>query len=62
MFRAFPALTLTAKQETRCRNGNAFSRNAADGTYRVYSGSGEFLALSRIENGVMSTVKSFFEV
>ena len=62
MFRAFPALTLTAKQETRCRNGNAFSRNAADGTYRVYSGSGEFLALSRIENGVMSTVKSFFDV
>jgi len=34
----------------------------ADGTYRAYSQTGEFLMLAKIEGGVMSTVKSFFEV
>ena len=62
MFAQHPAITLTAKQEARCRNGNAFSITLADGTYRVYSENGEFLALSAVKNGVMSTIKSFFEV
>ena len=62
MFAQHPAITLTAKQEARCRNGNAFSITLADGTYRVYSENGEFLALSAVKNGVMSTTKSFFEV
>lgn len=62
MFRNHPTVTLTAKQETRCRNGNSFSIALEDGTYRVYSQNGEFLALSRVESGIMSTIKSFFEV
>ena len=62
MFRNFPAITLTDKQENRCRNGNSFSATYPDGTYRVYSKNGEFLALNKAESGVMSTVKSFFEV
>ena len=62
MFRNFPSVTLTAKQTERCRNGNSFSLNIADGTYRAYAPNGEFLALSKVENGIMSTVKSFFEV
>ncbi len=62
MFRQFPAVTLTDKQTLRCRNGNAFSLNQPEGTYRVYDKSGEFLALSKVEDGIMSTVKSFFEV
>ena len=62
MFRNFDGVTLTEKQETRCRNGNSFTLNIADGTYRVYSKTGEFLGLSKVEDGVMSTVKSFFEV
>ena len=33
-----------------------------DGTYRCYSKGGEFLSLSKIDGGIMSTVKSFFEV
>jgi len=61
MFHA-PAVTLTANQETRCRNGNAFSVSLEDGTYRAYSQTGEFLMLAKTENGVMSTIKSFFEV
>ena len=62
MFRNYDSVTLTQKQETRCRNGNSFSVELPAGTYRVYSAQGEFLALSRVEDGVMSTIKSFFEV
>ena len=62
MFRNYPAHTLTANQEKRCRNGNAFSLPLPDGTYRAYSQSGEFLMLAKVEDGVMSTVKSFFDV
>ena len=62
MFRSHPAVTLTANQEKRCRNGNSFSVQLADGTYRAYGQNGEFLMLARVEGGVMSTVKSFWEV
>ncbi len=62
MFAADPAVTLTAKQETRCRNGNAFSVDMAAGTYRAYSQTGEFLMLAKVEDGIMSTIKSFFAV
>lgn len=62
MFRNYEAETLTANQEKRCRNGNAFSVKLEDGTYRAYSQSGEFLMLAKVEDGVMSTIKSFFEV
>jgi len=34
----------------------------ADGEYRVYGESGEFLALCRAESEKLSTIKSFFEV
>jgi len=62
MFRNYPSVRLSPKQEQRCRNGNAFSLPMEAGTYRVYSQEGEFLALSKVEDGVMSTIKSFFEV
>ena len=62
MFRSYPAVTLTANQEKRCRNGNAFSITLEEGTYRAYSHSGEFLMLAKVENGMMTTIKSFFEV
>ena len=62
MFRNYPAVTLTANQEKRCRNGNAFSVTHPDGTYRAYGQTGEFLMLAKVENGIMSTIKSFFEV
>ena len=55
-------MTLTANQETRCRNGNPFSLQIPDGTYRAYSRDGEFLMLAKAESGVMSTIKSFFAV
>ena len=62
MFRSYGAVTLTEKQALRCRNGNPFSVKLSDGTYRVYDQAGEFLALSQVADGVMSTIKSFFEV
>ena len=62
MFRNHVAVTLSEKQELRCRNGNSFSVKMADGTYRAYAQNGEFLMLAKVENGTMSTVKSFFEV
>ena len=62
LFACHPAVTLTANQEKRCRNGNAFSVTLANGTYRAYSQNGEFLMLANVESGVMSTIKSFFEV
>ena len=62
MFRNYPAVTLTANQEKRCRNGNTFSVKLEAGTYRAYSQSGEFLMLAKVEAGVMVTMKSFFTV
>ena len=62
MFRNHPAVTLTEKQTLRCRNGNSFSISLADGTYRAYSKDSEFLMLAKVEDGVMYTIKSFWEV
>ena len=62
MFAANPAVTLTEKQELRCRNGNSFSIELPNGTYRAYSKTGAFLMLAKVENKIMSTIKSFFEV
>ena len=62
MFRNLPAVTLSPKQEIRCRNGNSFSISMEDGTYRAYGQNGEFLMLAKVEAGVMYTVKSFWEV
>jgi len=62
MFRNYPQVTLTPNQEKRCRNGNAFTVKLGDGTYRAYSQTGEFLMLAKVEDGIMATIKSFFEV
>ena len=62
MFTRYPAVTLTPNQEKRCRNGNSFTRPMANGTYRAYGENEEFLMLAKVEDDVMSTIKSFFEV
>ena len=62
MFTRYPAVKLTPKQAQRCRNGNSFSIQLPEGTYRAYDENGEFLAISQVTEGTMSTVKSFFEV
>ena len=62
MFRNYPEVRLTPNQEKRCRNGATFSVKLEDGTYRAYSQTGEFLMLAKVEVGVMSTIKSFYDV
>ena len=62
LFAQYPAVTLTEKQTLRCRNGNSFSVTHPDGTYRAYDQNGAFLMLAKVEDGTMSTIKSFFEV
>lgn len=62
MFTRYPAVTLTPNQEKRCRNGNSFTRPMANGTYRAYGENEEFLMLAKVEDNIMSTIKSFFEV
>ena len=62
LFTQHPAVTLTEKQALRTRNGNSFSIDLSDGTYRAYDQNGEFLMLAKVESGIMSTVKSFFQV
>ena len=62
MFASHPKLRLNEKQARLVKNGNAFTDTCADGTYRVYSPDGEFLALCKAEGGRVSTIKSFFEV
>ena len=51
-----------AKVEALCRNGNAFTVHdqLPEGTYRVYGMDGTFLCLSRLEGGIMTSVKNFF--
>ena len=62
MFKSHPAVTLTEKQEKCCRNGVAFTCNLPEGTYRVYDQKGEFLALSHMVEGKLTTIKSFWAV
>ena len=62
MFTNYPEVTLTEKQEKCCRNGVAFTCKLEAGTYRVYGENGEFLALSHMVEGKLTTIKSFWAV
>ena len=62
-FSDYPALTLPNEaQERKVRNGNPIQADGLDGVYRVYGPAGDFLALSRLTRGRLSTIKSYFEV
>ncbi len=62
LFAAYPALCLSAGEERRLRVGAALSRPEAAGEYRVYAPDGAFLALGRLRDGELRSIKSFFEV
>ena len=62
-FAGRPALALNPGDERRVRNGMTLALPGyPDGEYRVYGDGGEFLALSRMRGGKLTTVKSFFAV
>lgn len=63
LFTAYPTLTLTAAQEKCIRNGAGFTLyGTGEGKYRLYSRTGEFLALAEQKGEKLQPIKSFFEV
>ena len=56
-------LLVTLGQAAKLKNGaQVRDWQFRPGTYRVYAEDGEFLLLGRVENGLLTTIKSFFEV
>ena len=63
LFAEFPPLIVELGQAEKLRHGAEVKDwHFAPGTYRVYSITGEFLLLGKVENTVLTTIKSFFEV
>jgi len=62
LFSEYPPFTVSEWQLKKCLCGNSFEVSALNGKYRVCDVNGVFLMLANVENGIMSTVKSFFEV
>lgn len=63
MFSAVPSVRLTEAQQERCFHGNAIAGlKLAEGEYRVYGPGGNFLMLGTMEQGMLKTHRSFFEV
>lgn len=63
LFAQHPALIVTLGQTEKLKHGAAIRDwHFADGTYRVYSETGEFLMLGTVKGQILTTVKSFFEV
>lgn len=62
LFSQYPEIYLSQKQKSKCQNGAAFATDALNGFYRIYDADHSFMMLGRAENGLMHTVKSFFEV
>jgi tRNA pseudouridine55 synthase len=63
LFDNLPEWCADEECERRIKCGNDVKApGIPDGEYRVYSKRGEFLMLGCAENGIMKTVKSFFEV
>ena len=65
LFAARPQLTLwSGRAEKAVRNGSDVTvpGGAPEGEVRVYSEDGEFLMLGEVRDGVLHTIKSFFEV
>ena len=63
LFRQYPEYRIAhPRVEQLCRNGNAFTVKTPleSDTYRVYGMEGDFLCLSRLENGQMTSIKNFF--
>jgi len=62
MFLEYPAAEIAGRALFRAKNGGDFPWEGPNGYYRVYGPGGEFLLLGSAVGGVMTTVKSFFEV
>ena len=61
-FAQYPCVTIDGKNLFKAKNGTPFPWDGEEGIRRVYSSDGEFLLLGLCKDGMMSTIKSFFEV
>ena len=61
-FAEYPAVQIEGKNLFKAKNGNPFPWDGQEGVYRVYSTAGDFLLLGQCKDGMMNTIKSFFEV
>lgn len=61
IFDKYPIITADSMTEAKIRNGACVETDAAEGCYRVYSESGEFLALCSVENEILKLIKGFYE-
>ena len=62
LFSAYPSLRVSAAGEKRIRCGNPLPAGDPEGVYRLYGENGGFLAIARVEDGELRTIKSFFEL
>ena len=62
LFAGHTKLSVDADSEKKLKNGCIINTSSPDGRFRVYSEDGEFLLLGDVKDGVMKTVKNFFEV
>ncbi len=62
LFQQHAAIILNSKEEKIIKNGGMIPSDLERGHYRLYSRTGEFLALGLAEGWKMMTVKSFFEI
>ena len=61
-FSEYPAVHIDGKNLFKAKNGNPFPWEGPEGIFRVYDTAGDFLLLGQCKDGMMSTIKSFFEV
>ena len=61
-FAEYPTVTIDGKNLFKAKNGTPFPWDGPEATYRVYGPDGTFLLLGSCKGGMMTTVKSFFEV
>lgn len=63
LFSMYPPLIVELGQAEKLRHGAQIQDPSFQaGTYRVYSITGEFLLLGKVQGHVLTTIKSFFEV
>ena len=62
LFAGYTKLSVDADSEKKLKNGCIINTSSPDGRFRGYSEDGEFLLLGDVKDGVMKTVKNFFEV
>lgn len=61
-FMQYPAIAIDGKNLFKARNGTPFPWDGAEEIYRVYDPDGNFLLIGSCKDGMMNTIKSYFEV